>query len=305
MVDSTSKPDVGTSPPTAFEVRLAADPRWALSEGSQFFEGTGAVQKALRKICKRLNELGVPYAVVGGMALFQHGYRRFTEDVDILVTREGLKTIHKALEGLGYKRPFEKSKNLRDTEEGVKIEFLLTGSYPGDGKPQQVQFPDPASVTVEQDGVKFLNLPTLVELKLASGMTGSDRIKDLADVQELIKLLTLPEDFAIQLSESVRAKYAELWRDVHRRQKRYVTTWRNKFLTTEAKSLDEMIAILRDAAEQLDAMRTDGVFLDPDGGTADDYATLVTTDPEIAKKYGMEDESELWEENEEDNDAAE
>ena len=34
-------------------------------------------------------------------------------DVDILVTREGLKTIHERLEGLGYVPPFTGSKNLR------------------------------------------------------------------------------------------------------------------------------------------------------------------------------------------------
>ena len=41
-------------------------------------------------------------------------------------------------------------------------------------------------------------------------------------------------------------------------------------------------------------MLADGVTLDPDGGTADDYAYLVTTDPQVAKKYGMEDESEFF-----------
>ncbi len=51
-----------------------------MSEGSVFFEGQGAVQQAMRRICKRLDDLGVPYAIVGGMALFQHGFRRFTED---------------------------------------------------------------------------------------------------------------------------------------------------------------------------------------------------------------------------------
>ena len=78
------------------------------------------------------------------MALFRHGFRRFTEDVDILVTREGLKTIHEQLEGLGYVPPFTGSKNLRDTESGVRIEFLIAGEFPGDGKPKPVAFPDPA-----------------------------------------------------------------------------------------------------------------------------------------------------------------
>src|SRR5882672_3042895 len=89
-----------------YEQRLNQNPRWALTEGSVFFEDKGAVQQAMRRIAKRLDELGIPYAIVGGMALFQHGFRRFTEDVDILVTREGLTTIHEKLEGRGYLPPF-------------------------------------------------------------------------------------------------------------------------------------------------------------------------------------------------------
>src|ERR1700730_14623652 len=109
-----------------YEERLAGDSRWALSQGSKFFEGKSDVQEALRKITARLRELGIDYAVAGGMALFNHGFRRFTEDVDVLVTRESLKEIHHKLTGLGYLPLFSGSKNLRDTENGVKIEFLVT-----------------------------------------------------------------------------------------------------------------------------------------------------------------------------------
>lgn len=284
----------GGSRISTYEDRLTAEPEWALSEGSLFFEGKGAVQDALRKVAARLNELGIPYAVVGGMALFEHGFRRFTEDVDILVTRDGLKAIHAALDGRGYVRPFEKSKNLRDAESRVKIEFLISGEYPGDGKPKPVMFPDPELLAVDVRGIKVLSLPKLVELKLASGLTGSDRMKDLSDVQELIKLLDLPLELGASLDESVRSKYHEIWDAVHRRKKRYMTLWRNKFPTTDATSLDEMIAILQDAARTLEAMRADGVTLDPEGGTGGDYAYLITTDPKVAKKYGMEDESEYW-----------
>src|SRR6185295_18167394 len=105
----------------------------------------------LYKITQRLAELRIPYAVVGGMAMFYHGYRRFTEDVDILVTPEGLKEIHAKLEGLGYLPPFAGSKQLRDTESGVRIEFLITGEYPGDGKPKAIDFPDPSEVSVDMD----------------------------------------------------------------------------------------------------------------------------------------------------------
>ena len=184
----------------------------ALSEGSRYFEEKSAVQDSLRKITKRLGDLGIPYAVVGGMALFKHGYRRFTDDVDILVTPEGLKEIHARLEGLGYVPPFAGSKQLRDTETGVRIEFLVSGAYPGDGKPKPVAFPDPAEVGVDFDGITFIRLESLVELKLASGMTGGlHRQKDITDIIELIKALKPPADFADRLNPYVRDRFVELW----------------------------------------------------------------------------------------------
>jgi hypothetical protein len=193
------------------------DNNWerALSEGSRFFEEKSAVQDSLRKITRKLDDLGVPYAVAGGLALFRHGFRRFTEDVDILVNRESLRTIHDRLDGLGYLPPFRGSKNLRDTVSGVRIEFLVAGDYPGDGKPKPVAFPDPATVGVDLGGVKYLGLPTLVELKLASGMTGGvHRLKDLADVVGLIKALDLPAEFGEELNPYVRERWAELWAGV-------------------------------------------------------------------------------------------
>lgn len=196
----------------AYETRLNRDPRWALSEGSRHFEENSAVFNALHEITGRLNALGIPYAVLGGMALFRHGLRRFTEDVGILVTKADLKRIHEQLEGLGYVPPFPNSKNLRDTQYGVRIEFLTTGDYPGDGKEKPVSFPHPSSVSFESDGIRYLNLPELVELKLASGMTNAGRLKDLSDVLELIKVLNLPADFANQLDPYVRDKYQELWK---------------------------------------------------------------------------------------------
>jgi hypothetical protein len=194
-----------------FEQQLDQNPRWALSQGSLFFEGKGAVQEALVKITRRLDELGISYCVAGGMALFQHGYRRFTEDVDILVTRDGLREIHARLSGLGYLPPFARSKNLRDVESGVRIEFLVAGDFPGDGKPKPVSFPDPAGVGLERNGIRYLSLPKLIELKLASGMTNPARMKDLADVLEVIKILKLPVEFADDLDTYVRPKFVELW----------------------------------------------------------------------------------------------
>jgi len=199
-----------------YEQLLDRDWSWALREGSRHFDGKCAVQDALRRIARRLEDLEIPYAIYGGMAHFRHGFRRFTEDVDILVTREGLELIHARLEGLAYVPSFTGSKNLRDTEHGVRIKFLIAGEFPGDGKPKPVAFPEPEQAGVVLDGIRYLSLARLVELKLASGMTGGiHRMKDLTDVVALIETIGLSSEFADELNPYVREKYLELWHGVH------------------------------------------------------------------------------------------
>jgi hypothetical protein len=87
---------------------------------------------------------------------------------------------------------------------------MTTGEYPGDGKPKPVSMPAPVEASIEIDGIRFVTLEKLIELKLASGISAPDRLKDLADVQELIKIRGLDADFARKLDPSVRAKYCEL-----------------------------------------------------------------------------------------------
>ena len=70
--------------------------------------------------------------------------------------------------------------------------------------------PYPSEASIEIDGIKFVTLEKLIELKLASGISAPDRLKDLADVQELIKIKRLDAAFAARLDPYVRAKYLEL-----------------------------------------------------------------------------------------------
>lgn len=44
-------------------------------ETERFFLGDGEVQKALQKLVATLDELGIPYAIVGAMALNEFGHR--------------------------------------------------------------------------------------------------------------------------------------------------------------------------------------------------------------------------------------
>lgn len=175
----------------------------------------GKVHLTLKRLAQALAEEEISYAIVGGMALNLFGFTRETVDVDILLTSEGLKKFRDRLVGRGYVPAFAGAvKSFRDTETQVKVEALTTGEYPGDGKPKPVAFPDPANVAVERDGYRVIPLEKLIELKLASGLTAPHRLRDLADVQDLITVLGLPLEMETQLDESVRGEYRRLWEAV-------------------------------------------------------------------------------------------
>lgn len=191
---------------------LISSPTYAYAEGLRFFRGDGMINDALRRIVGDLDKNGIEYAVIGAVALNNHGYHRFTEDIDLLMTSEGLEKFRQLLVGLGYRPAFEGArKKFRTTTESIPVEIITSGEFPGDGLPKPVIFPDPAEFAVLIDGIKTISLEKLVELKLSSGMTAGDRLKDLADVQELIKLKGLDEHFAEQLDEFVRPKFIELF----------------------------------------------------------------------------------------------
>ena len=118
-------------------------------------------------------------------------------------------------------------------------------------------------------------------------------MRDLADVQELTKLLDLPAEFADQLSPYVQAEYRELWAAVRGDWRRFVRIWGHKPLSTRVETLDGLIAALPDAAPMLKAMKADGVTLDPSRSSPDGPAYLVTTDPDVARRYDMHDEMDV------------
>jgi hypothetical protein len=187
------------------------------AEAQRYFMGEGQLNNALARLVKDLKEHDIDYLVIGAIALMAYGYPRFTEDIDLVLDSDGLDRFHRELVGLGYSPAFQGArKRLRSTRDNIPIEFISAGEYPGDGKPKPVSFPDPSEASAEIDGVKFPTLEKLVELKLASGMTAPDRLKDLADVQELIKIRGLSSEFAETLNPYVRAKFLELLEAVKR-----------------------------------------------------------------------------------------
>jgi hypothetical protein len=60
--------------------------------------------RSIETIIKALNEAGVKYLIVGGVAVVAHGYERFTRDLDLVIglERENILCGLRALMAIGY-----------------------------------------------------------------------------------------------------------------------------------------------------------------------------------------------------------
>jgi len=176
-----------------------------------FFMNKSAVHLAAEDIARRLQEAGIDYAIAGALSLGVHGFVRATEDVDVIVTREGLEVFKQHWLGRGYVNVRAGGRPVRDAIHNVKIDFLIAGDFPGDGKPKPVAIPEPKGASISGEKYRVISLPVLIELKLASGMTAPHRMQDLSDVMRLIHVAEIPREFAEQLNPYVREKFDELW----------------------------------------------------------------------------------------------
>jgi hypothetical protein len=178
----------------------------------KFFMEASPIHETMRRLSRIFDEMQIPFAIAGAMAANAHGHKRTTADVDILIRREDLLRFKAQHIGLGWMDKFEGSKNFKDTITSVNVDTLIVGDYPGDGLPKPVAFPAPEDVSFRnEDGIPFLRLETLLELKISCGMTVSHRPRDFDDVIQLIRVNRLPLEFAQKLNPFVVSKYQELW----------------------------------------------------------------------------------------------
>jgi len=169
-----------------------------------FFKGRDPVHQTMRRIAKQLEKAKIAYAVVGGMAVFAQGYRRTTDDLDILLTHQGFAEFRRLFVPTTYEKLPKRPKRFMDPANGVTFDILVTGLFPGTGKPGPIAYPDPAAVSETIEKIRVVDLPTLVQLKLAAR-----RYQDFADVVNLIRVHNLDESFQDKLHPAVHRDYIE------------------------------------------------------------------------------------------------
>lgn len=175
-----------------------------LKEIDLFFEGRGKEHKTLQRVVEKLEKAKISYAIVGGMAVNIHGMIRTTKDVDLLLTQPGFEEFCRRFVPKSYDPVPGRPRRFYDRRFEVHIDILITGLFPGSGAPGPVAYPDPANVGQPVEHGCVIDLPALIQLKLAAR-----RHYDWGDVVNLIRVHNLDEGFQAKLHPSLHRDYIE------------------------------------------------------------------------------------------------
>lgn len=163
--------------------------------------------RQFRELIVGLNEAGVRYLVVGGLAVIAHGYTRLTQDIDVILDlddQEGLLIAITALEVMGYRPrapvPFSQFADPRKRAEWISAKDMLAFSlYRADAGTEldlfislPFDFGQAWRERLESEidiGVvaSFVDLRRLMDMKRKAG-----RPKDLEDLRVLGELGDAP-----------------------------------------------------------------------------------------------------------------
>ncbi|MEA2413817.1 MAG: hypothetical protein QOI58_474 [Thermoanaerobaculia bacterium] len=178
-----------------------------LLDAGEFWCGCGRIHNTLRHLGSILDLVGIPYAVFGRAAQFAHGFEQYNLDTDVIVvTAEGFEKMQRSLPARGFTMISER--RFRDSLTDLEFKVILSGRLAGP-EPCPVRFPDP-SASVMIHGYRVVDLPRFIDLKLAIGLWET-RMRDLADVLQLIQHAALPRELVNDLHPYVRDEYERIW----------------------------------------------------------------------------------------------
>ncbi len=174
--------------------------------------------EAVRRFHALSLSLGIPYCVIGGLAVVRNGAPRTTLDIDILTLKERWSKALPIEGEISSTGP----DSCVDKPSGASIDIL----FAGDDWHMPLQLPDPEKVAeFDKDfGANFIGLHELVQLKMSVYLAKvrSDgpgaAAKDLSDVHELIinNLASFSEDLFKTYAPAVRRQCRKLFKQAIR-----------------------------------------------------------------------------------------
>jgi hypothetical protein len=154
----------------------------------------GPVDETLARVGRILRDAKIPFAVAGGFAVIEHGYERFTNDVDLLVYAGDLARTMAVLRAAGFRgsrTPI--GAKMRDEQAGVGVDLVGT-AFEADERAL-------ACATRARSPLPVISVAHLILMKLESGRSQGD-----ADVVALVNAGASP----VSVGRYLRRAWPEL-----------------------------------------------------------------------------------------------
>lgn len=148
----------------------------------------GRFGRSVKAIDAVLRATGISAVLGGGWAVWRHGFTaRVTQDLDIALPADAIEEFMKVACVFGFEslpHPPGRRPKLRHKESNTNIDILPEKARPGSAaRPAPTTIPHPGAMGGTAGRLCFMQLPSLVELKLAAG-----RVQDDADLIVLIQV---------------------------------------------------------------------------------------------------------------------
>lgn len=168
----------------------------------------------IQEIARKAGETGVPFLIIGGYAVFAHGYLRTTDDLDLLVPRGRRAEWSRLLTGLGMSVKNDAT-NFLQLDPGNEADMAVDLMFVSEDVFNQLA---QAAVETEIEGVrvKVVALIHLIALK-CHALQYSKSLRRLKDMDDLVRLIVInrldlnqPELQAIILKHGTAEIYEQL-----------------------------------------------------------------------------------------------
>jgi hypothetical protein len=169
--------------------------------------------EVMGRLSKALDQAGIEYRVVGGMAVYVHvkarheKKARLTNDVDVAVRREDLSRIGEAVEPFGFRLRHAAGVDLLVDTTRAKLRSAVHFVFTGEKVRKEYAEPVPSfsAPFTTQDGVLLAPVADLVRMKLTSF-----RLKDQVHIQDLDSVRLITPEIEASLSPLLRERLAQV-----------------------------------------------------------------------------------------------
>jgi hypothetical protein len=165
-----------------------------------------------KRFGQALDSAGIPYRVIGGLAVFIHVDRidpllaRLTKDVDVAIERKDLDAIRKAVEPYGFRYRHAAGIDMFLYGDSPKARSAVHVVFVGEKVRPEYALPMPGSEpTRSSQGFLIAPVADLVRMKLTSF-----RLKDKVHVQDMDSVGLITAEIERELPELLRGRLAEV-----------------------------------------------------------------------------------------------